>query len=57
MGMVVHTGLETRMAMNISEMRQKVGRLDLEVNWMTKVLFVVMVIAALAIIAADGFYG
>jgi hypothetical protein len=45
------------MAMNISEMRQKVGRLDLEVNWMTKVLFVVMVIAALAIIAADGFYG
>ncbi len=57
LGMVVHTGLETRMAMNISEMRQKVGRLDLEVNWMTKVLFVVMVIAALAIIAADGFYG
>jgi phospholipid-translocating ATPase len=57
LGLVVHTGLETRMAMNISEMRQKVGRLDLEVNWMTKVLFVVMVIAALAIIAADGFYG
>lgn len=57
LGMIVHTGLETRMAMNISEMRQKVGRLDLEVNWMTKVLFVVMCIAAFAIVTADGYYG
>jgi phospholipid-translocating ATPase len=57
LGMIVHTGLETRMAMNISTPRQKVGALDLEVNWMAKVLFVVMCLVALAIIIADGFIG
>ena len=57
LGMVVHTGLETRMAMNTSQPRQKVGVLDLEVNWLAKVLFILMVVFALAIIAADGFYG
>lgn len=57
LGMVLHTGLETRMAMNISTARQKVGALDLEVNWMAKVLFVVMCLISLAIITADGFYG
>ena len=31
--------------------------LDLEVNWLAKVLFILMVVFALAIIAADGFYG
>lgn len=43
--------------MNISSPRNKTGQLDLEVNWMTKVLFVVMCLVALAIIAADGFVG
>lgn len=45
------------MAMNISTARQKVGALDLEVNWMAKVLFLVMCIIALLIIIADGFVG
>lgn len=57
LALVIHTGLETRMAMNISKARQKVGALDLEVNWMAKVLFVVMCLVALAIICADGFVG
>ena len=57
LGMVVHTGIETRMAMNASAPRQKVGVLDLEVNWLSKVLFVMMCFFALLIIAADGFYG
>lgn len=57
LAMVVHTGKETRMAMNISTARQKVGALDLEVNWMAKVLFVVMCVVSLGIIAADGFVG
>jgi phospholipid-translocating ATPase len=45
------------MAMNITSPRQKVGKLDLEVNWMTKVLFVVMCLVAAGIIIADGFAG
>lgn len=57
LGMVVQTGLETRMAMNTSAPRQKVGTLDLEVNWLAKVLFVLMVVISAAIIAADGFQG
>jgi phospholipid-translocating ATPase len=57
LAMIVHTGHETRMAMNISTARQKVGALDLEVNWMAKVLFLVMCIIALLIIIADGFVG
>ena len=55
--MVVHTGVETRMAMNTSAPRQKVGTLDMEVNWLAKVLFVLMVVISALIIAADGFYG
>ena len=55
--MVVHTGIETRMAMNMSQPRQKVGKLDNEVNWLSKVLFVLMVVVSAAIICIDGFYG
>ena len=57
LGMVVHTGVETRMAMNASAPRQKVGVLDNEVNWLSKVLFVMMCFFSLVIIAADGFAG
>lgn len=57
LGMVVHTGIETRMAMNMSAPRQKVGTLDEEVNWLSKVLFFLMLIFSAAIIAADGFVG
>lgn len=57
LGMVLHTGSETRMAMNTSSPRQKVGVLDLEVNWLTKVLFAMMVFFAMGIVAADSFRG
>ena len=57
LGMVIHTGKETRMEMNMSPPRQKVGKLDMEVNWMSKVLFIGMVILAGAIIVIDGFQG
>ena len=55
--MVIHTGIETRMALNMSAPRQKVGTLDYEVNWLCKVLFVLMVGVSAAIIIVDGFYG
>mmetsp|Transcript_10724 Transcript_10724/g.13382 ORF Transcript_10724/g.13382 Transcript_10724/m.13382 type:complete len:224 (-) Transcript_10724:1766-2437(-) len=45
------------MAMNTSAPRMKVGTLDMEVNWLAKVLFVLMLFFSLAIIAADGFVG
>ena len=45
------------MAMNTSSPRQKTGTLDMEVNWLAKVLFVMMCIFAFAIVAADGFKG
>ena len=57
LGMVVHTGTETRMAMNTSAPRQKVGTLDNEVNWLSKVLFLMMVGFSAAIIVADGIQG
>jgi phospholipid-translocating ATPase len=55
LGIVLHTGKETRMAMNTSSPRQKIGKLDLEVNWLSKVLFTMMCLVALTIIAIDGF--
>ena len=55
--MVLHTGIETRMAMNTSPPRYKVGTLDLEVNWLSKVLFLLMTTLAFVIICVDGFYG
>ena len=57
LGMVVHTGVETRMAMNTSAPRQKVGTLDMEVNALSKGLFILMLVFSGAIIAADGFTG
>lgn len=41
----------------MSAPRQKVGTLDYEVNWLCKVLFVLMVGVSAAIIIVDGFYG
>lgn len=57
LGMVLHTGQETRMAMNTSQPRMKIGKLDLEVNWLSKVLFVMMCLISLVIVALDGFTG
>ena len=53
----MHTGKETRMAMNTSQPRVKVGQLDLEVNWLSKVLFALMILVSFVIIALDGFAG
>lgn len=57
LGIVVHTGRETRMSMNISQPRMKIGKLDLEVNWLSKVLFAVMCFLSFAVVALDGFQG
>lgn len=57
LGQVLHTGKESRMEMNQSSPRQKRGKLDQEVNWLTKVLFSIMAFLALVVVAADSFGG
>ena len=42
-GMVVYTGVETRAVMNTSQAPSKVGLLDLELNRLSKVLFVLLI--------------
>jgi phospholipid-translocating ATPase len=43
--------------MNTSSLRGKIGKLDLEINWLSKVLFVMMCLISLIIVAIDGFIG
>jgi len=50
MGVVIFTGRETRSAMNSREPRYKMGRLDKELNFLSKVLFSFMCFLALIIV-------
>ena len=43
LGLVIYTGKETRSSMNNSQPRSKVGLLDLEVNALTKVIFLLKI--------------
>lgn len=55
MGIVIHTGIETRAKMNSAPPRFKVGMLDLELNLLNKILFGIMVLSALLITILRGF--
>ena len=57
LGLVVYTGRETRAQMNQKKARSKMCLLDKEVNRLSKVLFLLMVILALAISFLNGFNG
>lgn len=57
LGMVVYTGFETRSMMNARDANTKVGKLDLELNRLSKFLFSFMVIISLVVVALDGFSG
>lgn len=52
---VVYSGKETRSEMNSKDARMKVGKLDLEINRLSKFLFVFMMGIAFSIVALDGF--
>lgn len=54
---VVYTGCESRSVMNNSQPRSKVGLLDLEINQLTKVLFVAVMVLSLVMICLKGFNG
>lgn len=57
LALVTYTGKETRSEMNSKDARVKVGKFDLEVNRLSKFLFLFMVVMALSIVALNGFRG
>ncbi|XP_052753716.1 probable phospholipid-transporting ATPase IIB [Galleria mellonella] len=56
-GLVIYTGSETRSVMNNATPRSKIGRLDLQVNNLTKVLFVATIFTSFLLIVLKGFNG
>ncbi|KAL7399090.1 hypothetical protein ABVT39_020122 [Epinephelus coioides] len=56
-GVVIYTGKELRSVMNTSNPRHKVGLFDLEVNCLTKILFVALVVVSLVMVALQHFAG
>lgn len=56
LGLTVYTGKETRAQMNSKNPNSKVGLLDLELNFLSKLLFVLMVILSFTIVVANGFH-
>ncbi|PVV00048.1 hypothetical protein BB559_000161 [Furculomyces boomerangus] len=56
-GLVIYTGKQTRSEMNTSIPRNKVGILDQEVNYLTKLLFIVTLIISFLLVLLDGFRG
>jgi phospholipid-translocating ATPase len=57
LGMVLYTGKETRSMMNAREAATKVGKLDLEVNRLSKFLFFFMGCISVCVVALDEFRG
>lgn len=55
--MAIYTGKETRAQMNSKTPRSKIGLLDSEINFLSKVLFLLMLIISAVIIVLDGFVG
>jgi len=57
LAMVVYTGLETRAQMGKKQALTKVGKLDLEINRLSKFLFAFMVVLSFGIVGLGGFIG
>jgi len=56
-GLVLYTGRDMRAVMNTSSPQTKVGRLDLEVNTLAKVLCLLMLALSLMMTSLKGFHG
>lgn len=54
-GIIVYTGKDTRMAMNTSKSRNKVGLLELEVNSISKILCFCVFLLSFVLVAGHGF--
>ena len=57
LAMVIYTGLEMRIVMNSRSPRTKIGKLDLEVNSLSKLLFALLLCLSVMIVALDRFEG
>jgi phospholipid-translocating ATPase len=56
-GVVMYTGSETRAVMNTSQPKTKSGLVDLELNSLTKILGVIVVALAFALVSLKGLHG
>ncbi|XP_062870920.1 probable phospholipid-transporting ATPase IIB isoform X2 [Trichomycterus rosablanca] len=56
-GAVIYTGKEMRSVLNTSQSKNKVGLLDLELNRLTKALFLAQLILSVVMVALQGFIG
>jgi phospholipid-translocating ATPase len=56
-GLVIYTGKETRSVMNTSSPSSKIGKLDKELNTLSKFLFILMVLLSLMMVALKKFQG
>ncbi|XP_063042011.1 probable phospholipid-transporting ATPase IIB [Engraulis encrasicolus] len=56
-GVVIYSGKETRSVLNTSQSKNKVGLLDLELNRLTKALFLAQVVLSVVMVALQGFVG
>ncbi|XP_068023805.1 probable phospholipid-transporting ATPase IIB isoform X2 [Melanerpes formicivorus] len=56
-GVVIYTGKETRSVLNTSHPKSKVGLLDLELNQLTKALFLALVALSVVMVTLQGFLG
>uniref|UniRef100_A0A672TVX5 Phospholipid-transporting ATPase n=1 Tax=Strigops habroptila TaxID=2489341 RepID=A0A672TVX5_STRHB len=56
-GVVIYTGKETRSVLNTSNPKNKVGLLDLELNQLTKALFLALVALSVVMVTLQGFVG
>ena len=54
---ILYTGKETRMALNSRSARSKIGKTDLELNKISKMLFMFMVILSAVLVILKGFQG
>lgn len=55
LGLVIYTGKETRSKMNAREPNTKFGKLDLELNRLSKLLFIFMIALAFCMVAMNEF--
>jgi len=56
-GMIVYTGIESRAQMNSKSPLTKIGKLDIEINRLSKFLFVFMILLSFGIVALSKFKG
>jgi len=56
-GLTIYTGKENRMSMNASAPSTKVGAVEKELNALSKVLFIVLVLLSFVMVALKGFHG